>query len=123
MGGGTRRTAPDRRCRRARRTSSDARLAVTVTEASVTDLCTRLARLGVRRVVYTDVGRDGLSGGPNIEMTREVASIVSVIGSGGVSSVGAPERSWPTLARRARSSAPPCTKGTLQLKEALTAAC
>jgi phosphoribosylformimino-5-aminoimidazole carboxamide ribotide isomerase len=58
-----------------------------VTGASVVELCERLAGIGLRRVVYTDVGRDGLLGGPNVEMTRQVAQLLGVIGSGGVSSV------------------------------------
>jgi phosphoribosylformimino-5-aminoimidazole carboxamide ribotide isomerase len=49
--------------------------------------CERLVAEGVRRVVFTDVGRDGLLGGPNIAATGEVARILAVIGSGGVSTV------------------------------------
>jgi phosphoribosylformimino-5-aminoimidazole carboxamide ribotide isomerase len=58
-----------------------------LTDIGVTDFCERLVVLGVRRVVYTDVGRDGLLGGPNVEMTRALSNILSVIGSGGVSRV------------------------------------
>jgi phosphoribosylformimino-5-aminoimidazole carboxamide ribotide isomerase len=58
-----------------------------VTDLGVVELCSRLADLGVRRVVYTDVSRDGLLAGPNLETTREVAQVIGVIGSGGVSSV------------------------------------
>ena len=45
-----------------------------------------LVRAGVTRVLYTDVGRDGMLGGPDIDGTRAVAKIVSVLASGGVSS-------------------------------------
>jgi phosphoribosylformimino-5-aminoimidazole carboxamide ribotide isomerase len=58
-----------------------------VTPLGVVAVCERLARIGIKRVVYTDVGRDGLLGGPNVEMTREVAKTIGVIGSGGVSTV------------------------------------
>ena len=59
------------------------------TEIGVVAFCERLARLGVPRVIYTDVSRDGLLAGPNVEMTREIAqrTKVAVIGSGGVSSI------------------------------------
>ncbi len=58
-----------------------------VTDVRAIALCERLANLGVRRVIYTDVGRDGLLDGPDIAGTRELAQIMNVIGSGGVSSV------------------------------------
>jgi phosphoribosylformimino-5-aminoimidazole carboxamide ribotide isomerase len=59
----------------------------TVTDVDVVDFGERLSALGVRRVVYTDVGRDGLLGGPNLETTRALAKILNVIGSGGVASI------------------------------------
>jgi phosphoribosylformimino-5-aminoimidazole carboxamide ribotide isomerase len=49
--------------------------------------CQRLKDYGVVRVLYTDIGRDGRLLGPDIEGTRAIASLVSVIGSGGVASV------------------------------------
>jgi phosphoribosylformimino-5-aminoimidazole carboxamide ribotide isomerase len=51
------------------------------------DLCRELVRAGVARVLYTDVGRDGNLGGPDVEGTRAIAQIMPVIGSGGVASV------------------------------------
>lgn len=59
----------------------------TVTDLSVLDFCGQLAAIGVERVVYTDVGRDGLLGGPNVEITRKLARSLGVIGSGGVATV------------------------------------
>jgi phosphoribosylformimino-5-aminoimidazole carboxamide ribotide isomerase len=50
-------------------------------------LCATLAQQGVQRVLYTDVGRDGMGQGPDVARTREVAMLVKVIGSGGVSSI------------------------------------
>jgi phosphoribosylformimino-5-aminoimidazole carboxamide ribotide isomerase len=58
----------------------------TLTELDVTGFCQVLVRAGVTRVLYTDVGRDGMLGGPDIDGTRAVAKIVSVLASGGVSS-------------------------------------
>lgn len=95
---------------------------LTVTELPVADLCRRLVQAGVRRVVYTDVGRDGLSVGPNIEMTREVASIINVIGSGGVSNV-AHLRALAESGAEGAIIGTALYEGTLQLKEALTTAC
>lgn len=52
-------------------------------------LAKSLAQLGVRRVVYTDISKDGMMAGPNIEATRRLAesSGLKVIASGGVSSL------------------------------------
>jgi phosphoribosylformimino-5-aminoimidazole carboxamide ribotide isomerase len=57
------------------------------TDLDAVEFCRTLADHGVRRAVYTDVGRDGLLKGPNLETTREVAKVVKTIGSGGVSTV------------------------------------
>ncbi|HEY1297401.1 MAG TPA: 1-(5-phosphoribosyl)-5-[(5-phosphoribosylamino)methylideneamino]imidazole-4-carboxamide isomerase [Chloroflexota bacterium] len=93
-----------------------------VTDVSATDLCGRLAAVGIRRVVYTDVARDGLLGGPNVAMTREIAKHIGVIGSGGVSSV----EHLRALAEAGAEGAIIGTalyEGHLDLSEALTATC
>jgi len=93
-----------------------------VTDLSVTTLCERLAGLGVQRVVFTDVGRDGLLGGPNVDLTREVARVIGVIGSGGVSTV----EHLRALAEAGAEGAIIGTalyEGRLSLKDALTVAC
>jgi phosphoribosylformimino-5-aminoimidazole carboxamide ribotide isomerase len=59
----------------------------TVTDVEVVPFCGRLAGLGIRRVLYTDIGRDGLLNGPDVETTRALAQVLKVIGSGGVSTV------------------------------------
>lgn len=48
-----------------------------------------LARSGVRRVVYTDIAKDGMLVGPNLEATQRLAvdSQLQVIASGGVGSL------------------------------------
>ncbi len=48
-----------------------------------------LARRGVDRIVYTDIGKDGTLEGPNLEATGQMAreSGLKVIASGGVSSI------------------------------------
>ncbi len=58
-------------------------------EVSAVDLGQRMASLGVLRVVYTDVGRDGMLSGVNLEATCALArqTGLQVIASGGVASV------------------------------------
>jgi phosphoribosylformimino-5-aminoimidazole carboxamide ribotide isomerase len=52
-------------------------------------LARRAADAGVRRIIYTDITRDGKLEGPNLETTRQVAlgSGVRVTASGGISSL------------------------------------
>jgi len=49
----------------------------------------RIARAGVRRIIYTDIGRDGMLGGPNVAAFEVILRTIDipVIASGGVSSV------------------------------------
>ena len=53
------------------------------------DLARRIASIGVERIVYTDVARDGMLTGPNIEQTCLIARVtgLKVTASGGVSSL------------------------------------
>lgn len=57
-----------------------------VTEVDATDLARRMASAGADAIIYTDIDRDGMQGGVNLEATREVARAcgVPVIASGGV---------------------------------------
>jgi phosphoribosylformimino-5-aminoimidazole carboxamide ribotide isomerase len=50
----------------------------------------RLVKLGVRTVVYTDISRDGVGSGVDVQGTRQLAEEIglSVIASGGVASLG-----------------------------------
>ncbi len=50
----------------------------------------RAKSLGAKAVLVTDVSRDGLLNGPNVELVREVAKMAGVpaIASGGVSCIG-----------------------------------
>ena len=61
----------------------------TATPANAVDLARSVAECGVKRIIYTDIGRDGMLGGPNIEQILAIvrAAKVSVTASGGVSSV------------------------------------
>jgi len=58
----------------------------TVTKTAV-ELALEMKELGVRRIIYTDIKRDGTLMGPNIESTREMAAQtgLAVTASGGIS--------------------------------------
>lgn len=60
----------------------------TVTKTAV-ELANEMKNLGITRIIYTDISRDGTLKGPNLESTREIAekSGLKVIASGGISSL------------------------------------
>src|ERR1041385_2675655 len=49
----------------------------------------RIVALGARRIIFTDIGRDGMLNGPNIAALKEMLSAVAVpvIASGGVGNI------------------------------------
>lgn len=53
------------------------------------DLALRMAQIGVKEIIYTDIHRDGTLQGPNVEALQEMAEAIplDVIASGGVSSL------------------------------------
>lgn len=55
----------------------------------VLDFAQQMQRLGVQTAVYTDVSRDGLLQGPNMDAIRQMAELsgLEIIASGGVSTV------------------------------------
>jgi phosphoribosylformimino-5-aminoimidazole carboxamide ribotide isomerase len=61
----------------------------TVTQITSVELARRVAAWGVGRIIYTDISRDGMLTGPNIEQTVTVAreANINVTASGGVSSL------------------------------------
>jgi phosphoribosylformimino-5-aminoimidazole carboxamide ribotide isomerase len=60
-----------------------------VTEVEATDLARRMGVMGAAAIVYTDIDRDGMQAGVNLEATREVARAagIPVIASGGVATL------------------------------------
>ena len=60
-----------------------------VTSLSAKDLVRRLEIFGVAGIVYTDISRDGMLSGPNIDATRAIVEgiTIPVIASGGVSCI------------------------------------
>jgi phosphoribosylformimino-5-aminoimidazole carboxamide ribotide isomerase len=59
------------------------------TQLNAVDLARRYEKFNVKAVVYTDIKRDGMGTGVNIEATKELAKAVSipVIASGGVATI------------------------------------
>lgn len=60
-----------------------------VSDITAIDLAKKFEDAGVAAIIFTDIARDGLMQGPNVESTLELARAIStpVIASGGVSSM------------------------------------
>ncbi len=61
----------------------------TVTDHLVMDLARQFEQDGVSALVYTDIGRDGMLNGPNVDATKALAVTVSIpiIASGGITNI------------------------------------
>lgn len=57
-----------------------------VTEVESLDFCRELEKIGVKTVIYTDISRDGMGAGTNIEIYRKLKSLtnLNIIASGGI---------------------------------------
>jgi phosphoribosylformimino-5-aminoimidazole carboxamide ribotide isomerase len=62
---------------------------VEVTSVKAKELALKMQDYGVAGIIYTDILKDGMMTGPNIETTREMVEFlyIPVIASGGVSSI------------------------------------
>ena len=62
---------------------------VKTTAETASAVAVRVARAGVRRIIYTDIGRDGMLQGPNRAAFEAILHVVRipVVASGGISSV------------------------------------
>jgi len=60
-----------------------------VTEKQATEMAKEMEGFGVVAIIYTDIARDGMMQGPNIEATRALAESINipVIASGGLSTL------------------------------------
>jgi phosphoribosylformimino-5-aminoimidazole carboxamide ribotide isomerase len=95
-----------------------------VTSVKAKELAKRLEMVGVSGIIYTDISRDGMLSGPNIEATGEMVESVTipVIASGGVSCLAdiknlmKVKKLWGVITGKAIYS------GALDLKEAMKVA-
>lgn len=73
--------------------AKDGRVAVsgwlTVTELDGVEFCRRAKDVGVQTVIYTDISRDGMLSGTNLDIYRTLSSIggLDIVASGGISSL------------------------------------
>lgn len=60
-----------------------------VTDTTALGFCKELEAMGVKTVIYTDIAKDGMMQGPNVEETAKLveATHLDIIASGGVSSI------------------------------------
>ena len=60
-----------------------------VTEKKATEMAKEMEGFGVEAIIYTDISRDGMMQGPNIEATKALAESINipVIASGGLSTL------------------------------------
>lgn len=60
-----------------------------ISDISAVDLCLKMKEFGVKTVIYTDISKDGMMAGPNIESTKELIDKtgMDIIASGGVSTM------------------------------------
>lgn len=60
-----------------------------VSAVTASSLCLKMKEMGIRHVVYTDISRDGMLSGPNVEATKQLTldTGIDIIASGGVSSM------------------------------------
>ncbi|MGN1317999.1 MAG: 1-(5-phosphoribosyl)-5-[(5-phosphoribosylamino)methylideneamino]imidazole-4-carboxamide isomerase [Lachnospirales bacterium] len=58
-----------------------------VSDIKAVDLCLKMKEYGIKTIIYTDISKDGMMEGPNIESTKELIDKtgLNIIASGGVS--------------------------------------
>jgi len=94
---------------------------VELTKIKATELAQRMKEHGVWGIIYTDISRDGMLKGPNIETTKALVDslTIPVIASGGVSSIedikklAKIQNLWGVIVGKALYS------GTIKLSEAI----
>jgi len=60
-----------------------------VTDVSALQLCREMVSYGVKTIIYTDISKDGMMVGPNVETTGELVEKtgINIIASGGVTTM------------------------------------
>ena len=64
-------------------------LLINYTEVKCFDFCRGLERIGVKTIICTDISKDGMLGGTNVELYKKLNDMfeLNIIASGGVSSI------------------------------------
>ena len=72
-----------------RRHDCSTEVGVDVSKIKATDFVKELENCGLQFIIYTDIARDGMLTGPNIDRLKEIceATNIPVIASGGVSNI------------------------------------
>ena len=62
---------------------------VEAVEEDPVEMAVRMKQMGVKNIIYTDVSRDGMMSGPNLENTAKMVkkTWINVIASGGISTI------------------------------------
>lgn len=65
-----------------------------VSNLHAVNLCLKMKEMGAETIAYTDISKDGMLNGPNVEHTKELSDVtgMKIIASGGVSSMKDLER-------------------------------
>lgn len=65
-----------------------------VSSLHAVNLCLKMKEYGVKTIAYTDISRDGMLQGPNVEHTKELSDVtgMEIIASGGISGIKDLER-------------------------------
>lgn len=60
-----------------------------LSQVSALELCKQMCSYGVKTIIYTDISKDGMMVGPNIESTKEIinATGANIIASGGITTM------------------------------------
>lgn len=60
-----------------------------ISQVMAVDLCKRMKDYGVKTIMYTDISKDGMMIGPNVEATKEIIKMtgVNIIASGGITTM------------------------------------
>lgn len=94
---------------------------VEVTGIKAKDLALRMQEYGVAGIVYTDISRDGMMTGPNVEAMSDMAEAldIPVIASGGISSINDIKRLHETGKLWGAITGKALYSGSLDLEEAI----
>lgn len=60
-----------------------------ISQVTAFELCRRMKDYGVKTIMYTDISKDGMMVGPNVEATKEIikSTGVNIIASGGITTM------------------------------------